>query len=129
MFGQGLQSVETDKLRLLYFDPTETYLVPRVIQSFHGSMDIHEKVLGYEVDEKTTMLLVDFADYGRRLAVEIGDGAPGDGAVWLASQGYHVLRFAPAEVTAATEVKPSVSSEKINTPRNSLTWCCSNPVI
>jgi hypothetical protein len=71
VFGQGLQSVETDKLRLLYFDPTETYLVPRVIQSFHGSMDIHEKVLGYEVDEKTTMLLVDFADYGNASATAV----------------------------------------------------------
>ena len=27
-------------------------------------MEVHEKVLGYEPDEKTTMLLVDFADYG-----------------------------------------------------------------
>ena len=30
--AQQLSTVETDKLRLLYFDPTETYLVPRVIQ-------------------------------------------------------------------------------------------------
>ena len=60
--AQGLQSVETDKLRLLYFDPTETYLVPRVIQSFHGAIEVHERVFGYESDEKTTMLLVDFAD-------------------------------------------------------------------
>jgi hypothetical protein len=69
--AQGLQSVETDKLRLLYFDPTETYLVPRVIQSFHGAMDVHEKVLGYESDEKTTMLLVDFADYGNAAATAV----------------------------------------------------------
>ena len=38
-FGQQLSSVETDKLRLLYFDPTETYLVPRVIQTFHNSIE------------------------------------------------------------------------------------------
>ena len=69
--AQGLQSVETDKLRLLYFDPTETYLVPRVIQSFHGAMDVHEKVLGYASDEKTTMLLVDFADYGNAAATAV----------------------------------------------------------
>ncbi len=69
--GQGLQSVETDKLRLLYFDPTETYLVPRVIQSFHGAMDVHKKVLGYEAEEKTTMLLVDFADYGNASATAV----------------------------------------------------------
>ena len=69
--GQGLQSVETDELRLLYFDPTETYLVPRVIQSFHGSIDVHRKVLGYEAEEKTTMLLVDFSDYGNASATAV----------------------------------------------------------
>ena len=31
--AQHLSQVETDRLRLLYFDPTETYLVPRVIQT------------------------------------------------------------------------------------------------
>ncbi|MGI9233573.1 MAG: hypothetical protein ACR2RD_08085 [Woeseiaceae bacterium] len=66
-----MQSVETDQLRLLYFDPTETYLVPRVIQSFHGSIDVHQKVLGYDSDEKTTMLLVDFADYGNANATAV----------------------------------------------------------
>lgn len=71
VYGQGLQSVETDKLRLLYFDPTETYLVPRVIQSYHGSMDVHERIFGYETDEKTTVLLVDFADYGNANATAV----------------------------------------------------------
>ena len=70
-FGQGLQSVETDELRLLYFDPTETYLVPHIIQSFHGSIDVHRKVLGYQADEKTTVLLVDFADYGNANATAV----------------------------------------------------------
>ena len=69
--GQGLSSVETDKLRLLYFDPTETYLVPRVIQSYHGSMEVHERVLGYELTEKTTVLLTDFADYGNANATAV----------------------------------------------------------
>ena len=50
VYAQGLSRVETDKLRLLYFDPTETYLVPRVIQSFHGSMAVHEQVLDYSTD-------------------------------------------------------------------------------
>jgi hypothetical protein len=62
--GQKLSSVETDKLRLLYFDPTETYLVPRVIQTFHDSADRQKSILGYDSDEKTTVLLTDFSDYG-----------------------------------------------------------------
>jgi hypothetical protein len=62
--AQGLSYVETEDLRLLYFDPTETYLVPRVIQTFHGSLDRQRSILGYEPGEKTTILLTDFADYG-----------------------------------------------------------------
>ncbi|MCJ7589985.1 MAG: hypothetical protein MUO51_01370 [Woeseiaceae bacterium] len=62
--AQQLSSIETDRLRLLYFDPTETYLVPRVIQTFHNSADQQKKILGYEPDEKITVLLTDFSDYG-----------------------------------------------------------------
>ena len=62
--AQKLSSVETDKLLLLYFDPTETYLVPRVIQTFHNSADRQKSILGYDSDEKTTILLTDFSDYG-----------------------------------------------------------------
>ena len=62
--SQGLSVVETDELRLLYFDPTETYLVPRVIQTFHDSLDRQKSILDYNPLEKTTVLLTDFADYG-----------------------------------------------------------------
>ena len=63
-YAQGLKSVETDYLRLLYFDPTETYLVPRTIQTYHDSLDGQRSILGYHPQEKTTVLLTDFADYG-----------------------------------------------------------------
>ena len=62
--SQVLSEVETSDLRLLYFDPTETYLVPRVIQTFHGSLERQRSILGYEPTEKTTILLKDFSDYG-----------------------------------------------------------------
>lgn len=62
--AQQLKVVETDELRLLYFDPTETYLVPRIIQTFHDSLDAQEKILGWTPSDKTTVLLTDFADYG-----------------------------------------------------------------
>ena len=70
-FGQQLSSVETDKLRLLYFDPTETYLVPRVIQTFHNSIDRQQSILGYTSDEKVTVLLTDFSDYGNAGATSV----------------------------------------------------------
>jgi hypothetical protein len=62
--AQQLSMVETDTLRLLYFDPTETYLVPRVVQTFHNSADRQKSIFGYEPDGKITVLLTDFSDYG-----------------------------------------------------------------
>ena len=71
-YGQGLQSVETDKVRLLYFDPTETYLVPHILESYHGAIETHERLLGYDSEDKTTVLLLDFADYGNASATAVG---------------------------------------------------------
>ena len=63
-YAQSLRVTETDQLRLLYFDPTETYLVPRIIQTYHDSLDRQKSILGYTPAEKTTILLTDFSDYG-----------------------------------------------------------------
>lgn len=73
--GQGFRVVETDQLRLLYFDPTETHLVPRVIQTYHDSLEQQQNILGYEPAEKTTVLLVDFADTGNAGAGTVPNNA------------------------------------------------------
>lgn len=62
--AQQLDSLETPELELLYFDPTETYLTPRVIQTFHDSLEKQQSILGYTPSEKITVLLTDFSDYG-----------------------------------------------------------------
>jgi hypothetical protein len=64
VMSQGLSSLETDNLRLLYFDPTETYLVPHVTQSFENSLETQRRVFNYDPFEKITVLLTDFSDYG-----------------------------------------------------------------
>ncbi len=69
--AQGLGVLETDELRLLYFDPTETYLAPHVARSFQNTMIRQRSIFGYEPDEKITTLLVDFADYGNASAVAV----------------------------------------------------------
>ena len=66
--AQGLSSLKTTDLRLLYFDPTETYLVPHVGRSFENSMDRQRHIFGYEPYEKITTLLTDFGDYGNASA-------------------------------------------------------------
>lgn len=66
--AQGLGTLETGDLRLLYFDPTETYLVPHVARSFENTMIRQRSIFGYQPDEKITTLLVDFSDYGNASA-------------------------------------------------------------
>ena len=39
----GLTELDTDDLRLLYYDPDQTYLTPYVAQAFENSMAYHEK--------------------------------------------------------------------------------------
>lgn len=66
--SQGLSSLETTDLRLLYFDPTETYLVPHVARSFENSMGKHREIFDYDPYEEVTTLLLDFRDSGNASA-------------------------------------------------------------
>jgi len=62
--AQGLTTLETPNLRLLYFDPVQTYLAPHVARCFHNSLRGNQDLLGYEPDDVTTIFLRDFSDYG-----------------------------------------------------------------
>lgn len=59
-----MDSVETDDVRLLYFDPFYTHLVPHVLRSFHNSLEFQRKVFDWEPREKSTIILTDLSDYG-----------------------------------------------------------------
>ena len=63
-----LSRIETDAMRLLYFDPAETYLVPYVGRNFQNSLPLLERVFGWEPSEPVTVLLKDFGDYGNASA-------------------------------------------------------------
>jgi hypothetical protein len=69
--SQGLSSLETENLRLLYFDPTETYLVPHAAQSFENSLATQKQVFNYRPSEQVSVLLTDFSDYGNAGASSI----------------------------------------------------------
>lgn len=66
-----LSSIETADLRLLYFDPTETFLTPYVVRSFENSYKHQRSVFDYERREKVTVLLTDFTDYGNAGAIVV----------------------------------------------------------
>jgi hypothetical protein len=63
-----MDKIETPTLRLLYFDPTETYLTPHIQRSFQNSLQFQQRILNWWPWEKTTVLLKDFTDYGNASA-------------------------------------------------------------
>ncbi len=64
-----LSMLETRDLRLLYFDPQQTYLVPHVARSFHNSLEFQRDIFDWTPwNDKTVVLLKDFADYGNAAA-------------------------------------------------------------
>jgi hypothetical protein len=67
----GLSYIETRDLRLIYFDPTLTYLTPHAVRTFTNSLAWERRVLGWEPWEKTTLLLKDFSDYGNASATPL----------------------------------------------------------
>jgi hypothetical protein len=59
-----LARLETADLRLLYFDPAQTYLTPYIARSFLNSLAFQKRMFEWTPWEKTTVLLKDFSDYG-----------------------------------------------------------------
>jgi len=62
--AQGLDYLDTENMRLLYFSPGESYLVPYVAKSFENSMRSQHSIYGYEPYDRVSVLLTDFADHG-----------------------------------------------------------------
>jgi hypothetical protein len=63
-----LSVLETEHLRLLYFDPSETYLTPYVGRSFESALAFQQRIFGWEPWDQVTLLLKDFGDYGNAAA-------------------------------------------------------------
>lgn len=63
-----LSRIETEDLRLLYFDPSETYLTPYLGRSIENAMAFQREMFNWEPWDRTTVLLKDFSDYGNAAA-------------------------------------------------------------
>jgi hypothetical protein len=59
-----LAELETEDLRLIYFEATQGYLAPHVVRCFENSMDFQKTLWGYLPTQKTTVFLNDFSDRG-----------------------------------------------------------------
>jgi len=56
--------LQTDDLRLIYYDPIQTYLAPYVGRAFENSFAFQRKTFDWTPWDKTTVYLQDLADYG-----------------------------------------------------------------
>jgi hypothetical protein len=63
-----LSTLETADMRLLYFDPIHTYLVPHVARCFQNALASHNTLLQFQPDERTTVFVKDYSDYGNASA-------------------------------------------------------------
>src|SRR5215204_1468707 len=59
-----LATQEGSRVRMVYFEGTESYLVPYALRTFFNSLESQRKLLGYEPETDITVLLADFEDYG-----------------------------------------------------------------
>jgi hypothetical protein len=56
--------VESEDLRLLYFDPFQTHMVPYVVRNFHNSLAFQKRIFDWQPYEPSTVILTDLSDYG-----------------------------------------------------------------
>lgn len=63
-----LRMQESEDLRLLYIDPTQTYLTPHVTRTFYNALEFQKTLFDWEPWEKSTVLLLDLSDYGNGAA-------------------------------------------------------------
>ena len=87
-----LDVVETEELRLLYFDPFQTHLIPHVVRNFHNSIAFQKKVFGWHPSEKPTVILTDLTDYGNAGAI----GSPYNGITVYIAPGSRTLETLPS---------------------------------
>ena len=66
-----LTSLETERLRLVYIDATESYLTPYAVRTFENSRAFQNRIFGFQPREKTTVLLTDFSDSGNAGATAV----------------------------------------------------------
>jgi len=63
-----LGELETEDMRLLYFESTQGYLAPYVVRCFINSLEFQEELWGWQPSEKVTVILIDLSDRGNASA-------------------------------------------------------------
>ena len=56
--------IETADVRLVFVDPSESFLVPHAVRTFLNSLEFQQRLFDFDPDEPMTVLLADFSDSG-----------------------------------------------------------------
>jgi hypothetical protein len=72
--AQGLSEIQTEDLRLLYRDGSQSYLVPHAGRCFENSLRFQRWLFNYDPSQKIVVLLNDYSDEGNASAT----GTPHD---------------------------------------------------
>lgn len=59
-----LHAVQTEQLRLIYYDEEHYYLIPHVVRCFENSIRYHQDFFDYTPHEEVTIFFNDLDDYG-----------------------------------------------------------------
>lgn len=60
-----IYSLETKNLQLLYYSKAHQYIVPHLARCFENAFSFHSTLFDYSTDQKVSVLLQDFGDYGQ----------------------------------------------------------------
>ena len=66
-----LRVIETPELRLVFVDPTETFLIPYAARTFLNSYAFQRRLFKFDPREPVTVLLTDFSDAGNASATSV----------------------------------------------------------
>ncbi len=66
-----LRKVETPEVRLIYIDPTETFLVPHAARTFLNSLAFQRRLFHFDPNGRINLLLLDFQDGGNASATSV----------------------------------------------------------
>jgi hypothetical protein len=66
-----LRAVETPELRLVFIDPTETFLIPYAARTFLNSYEFQRRLFKFDPREPVNVLLTDLSDAGNASATSV----------------------------------------------------------
>ncbi len=66
-----LKELETKDLKLVYFDPSLSYVTPHAARCFQNALAFHQKLFSYTPSGPVTVLLDDFTDSGNAAATAV----------------------------------------------------------